>query len=331
MKRKFGLICILAVSVVGMPLTAGAAEVVLKAVSALPTNTPFTQQFLEFVENVNSDPELDVKIQYLGGPEVIPKKSQDYALKSGVVDMVYSPANYFYGSVPAVAALGAATIDASAARKNGGIAYLNSLFKKKLNSYFLGWFGAIDEVFNIYTIQRPKFTEDGQFKGEVRIRSTAFYRDVIAGMGGSPVNVSVPNVYTALQRGVVTGVAWPTIGITNLGWDDFIRYRIEPGFFRMNTIVLMNLDSWKQLTKEQQQKLQSLAIKFEAESKKAFAQKRSRIKTKLDKIKSVELKGNALERYKKLIRAAPWKTLRRYGGGAHEEELRSYFTPDKAK
>src|SRR5699024_9743818 len=141
---------------------------------------------------------------------------------------------------------------------------------QKLNAHFLGWFGAIDKIFNIYTIKRPEFAEDGKLKDDPRIRSTAFYRGVIAGMGGDPVNISAPNVYTALQRGLVTGLAWPTIGITNLGWDDFIRYRIEPGFFRMNTIAVVNLDSWKQLTDAQRKKLQALVVEYEAESRQAF-------------------------------------------------------------
>lgn len=327
MSRKASLICALIAAMTLTPLTASAADGVLKAVSALPTNTAFTQQFLQFVKKVNNDPDLDLEIRYLGGPEVIPKKSQSHALKTGFIDVVFSPSNYFFSSVPATAALGAATIDPSIARKNGGIAFLDSLFNKKLNAHFLGWFGAIDEIFNIYTIERPTFSESGKFKGEQRIRSTAFYRDVITGMGAEPVNISAPNVYTALQRGVVTGLAWPTIGITNLGWDDFIRYRIEPGFFRMNTIAVVNLDSWNELTKAQRQKLQALAIQFEAGSKKSFDQKRSKIKAELKDIQSVELKGAALERYRELVQAAPWKNLRHYGGGAHEKELRAYFTP----
>lgn len=331
MKTRYGLIAALVTALTVMPLAAGAADTVLKAVSALPTNTEFSQQFVQFVKKVNSDPELDVEINYLGGPEVIPKKTQSQALKSGVVDIVYSPSNYFFDAVPATAALGAATITPAEARKNGGIAFLDSLFNKQLNAHFLGWFGAIDKIFNIYTVERPTFSENGQIEGEPRIRSTAFYRGVITGMGGDPVNISAPNVYTAMQRGIVTGLAWPTIGITNLGWDDFIRYRLEPGFFRMNTIAIMNLDSWKALTEAQRQKLQALVVEYEAESRKAFENQQTDIKANLKEIQAVELKGAALERYQKLVQAAPWKNLENYGGGDHEDKLRALFTPGESQ
>lgn len=327
MMRKASLISVLVLAVVMTPLTAGAADVVLKAVSALPTNTEFSQQFLQFVKKVNNSTDIDLNIKYLGGPEVIPKKSQSQALKNGIIDIAFSPSNYFFDVVPATAALGAATITPAAARKDGGIAYLDSLFNNNLNAHFLGWFGGISKIFNIYTAEKPTFANNGKFEGEPRIRSTAFYRDVITGMGGDPVNISAPNVYTALQRGIVTGLAWPTIGITNLGWDDFIRYRIEPGFFRMNTIAVINLDSWQQLTDSQQQALQAAAIQFEAESRKAFEQKQAQIKTKLTSIETVELTGAALKRYQQLVHAAPWENLKHYGGGAHEDKLRNYFTP----
>lgn len=331
MKTKPILTGVLIAAMAVMSFNASAAETVLKAVSALPTNTEFTQQFVQFVKQVNSDPDLDVEIRYLGGPEVIPKKSQSQALKNGVVDIVYSPSNYFFDVVPATAALGAATIGAAEARDNGGIAFLNSLLEKKLNSYFLGWFGSADEIFNIYTVNRPEFTADGKFEASPRIRSVALYRDVIKGMGADPVNISAPNVYTALQRGIVAGVAWPTIGITNLGWDDFLRYRIEPGFFRMTTIVLMNLDSWHQLTEAQRGKLQALSMQFEVASRQAFEQEKAETKAQLKSVQSVELTGAALQRYQKLVRAAPWKSLRHYGGEGNEDKLRSYFTPERSK
>jgi len=325
--RKANLIYALVLAAAMMPLAAGAADVVLKAVSALPTNTEFSQQFLQFVEKVNDNSDIDLSIKYLGGPETVPKKSQSQALKNGIIDIVSSPSNYFFDTVPATAALGAATITPAAARDNGGIAYLDTLFNKNLNTHFLGWFGAIPKIFNIYTAKKPTFADNGKFEGEPRIRSTAFYRDVITGMGGDPVNVSAPNVYTALQRGIVTGLAWPTIGITNLGWDDFVRYRLEPGFFRMNTIAVINLDSWQQLTDSQRQQLQAAAIQFETESREAFEQKQAHIKAKLTSIEPVELTGAALKRYQELVRSAPWENLKHYGGGAHEDKLRSYFTP----
>ena len=48
----------------------------------------------------------------------------------------------------------------------------------------------------------------------------------------------------ALKRGVVGGIGFPGVGLTNLGLQRLIKYRIEPPFYRFTTLIVVNLDKW---------------------------------------------------------------------------------------
>ena len=67
------------------------AEEVLRAVTAFPAPVEFSKSFLRFVDKVNDLGEGVVRIDYMGGPEVIPPAQQAQAIRRGVVDMQYGP------------------------------------------------------------------------------------------------------------------------------------------------------------------------------------------------------------------------------------------------
>lgn len=306
-----------------------AAQVTLKATSAFPKQVEMTEQFLKFVNKVNSDPEIGVKIKFLGGPEVVPAQQQAQALQNGVITMSFGPANYYFSTVPEGEALVASTIDAPQARANGGMKLLNSIYKQKMNAHLLGWFGSGADFFHVYTKDKPIFAKNGKNKNNTHVRSVELYRDLLSGMGFSPVHIQVPDVYTALQRGVVGGVAWPLIGITDLGWQKYLKYRIDPGFYNNTTIVLINENEWHEMSQRQRESLQKAANQFEKESEKSFEQKAQKTRDQLAKsgMKTITLRGAALKRYKKLTRDDPWQAMERYGG-SHMKELKAHFVPN---
>jgi TRAP-type C4-dicarboxylate transport system substrate-binding protein len=95
-------------------------------------------------------------------------------------------------------------------------------------------------------------------------------------LGMIPVTVSFGETYTALERGVVDGFGWSTLGPADWGWVKYCKYIIDiPFYTRQNVLILMNLDVWNGLSKELQDKLMDITIKFEpdmvAHFKKAIA------------------------------------------------------------
>src|SRR5690606_41802928 len=61
-------------------------------------------------------------------------------------------------------------------------------------------------------------------------------------------------------------VGWPLVGITDFGWEKFLRYRIDPAFYKSDVVVLMNLSRWNQLSANARQILQETIAAYERTS-----------------------------------------------------------------
>jgi hypothetical protein len=105
-----------------LALTAPAmsAAVTLKVTTCLQRNHDFSQAFLKtFLEPINAK-NTDLKLTYLGGPEVTPFTEQGSSLKRGLVDMILCPAAYYGGLFGEARLPGAQTVSIDDIRKNGG-------------------------------------------------------------------------------------------------------------------------------------------------------------------------------------------------------------------
>ena len=62
----------------------------------------------------------------------------------------------------------------------------------------------------------------------------------------------MPNAetYTALEKGVVDGAAWTSIGILTAKFYEVNKYLLRPTFGAGHLLVLMNLNRWKGLSAE---------------------------------------------------------------------------------
>ena len=132
----------------------------INAVHAFPPSLIYTQSFLEFVDKVNERGEGVVKINVRGGPEVIGLSEQPDAVRNGVVDMAYTAASFYAGTVPERDAMVASNTNAIYARENGGIDLLNEIHQEKMGTYYLGWFDS-GVSYNFYTIEEPSIDEAG--------------------------------------------------------------------------------------------------------------------------------------------------------------------------
>lgn len=72
---------------------------------------------------------------------------------------------------------------------------------------------------------------------------------IISKFGGAPVTMHGGEVYPALERGVIDGTDWGTLGMNNdLGFHKIAKYVIYPGFHSMPaTDIVVNMDKWKAL------------------------------------------------------------------------------------
>jgi TRAP-type C4-dicarboxylate transport system substrate-binding protein len=117
------------------------------------------------------------------------------------------------------------------------------------------------------------------------MRTASKYDKMMLKLGMVPVTVQFGETYTALQRGVVDGFGWPTIGPKEWGWLEFCKYVIDiPFYSRQNTFMLMNLDTWNKFPKPVQDKFMDISIKFENEMKAYFEKAIENEKAEMTKI-----------------------------------------------
>lgn len=286
----------------------------ITAVHAFPPSLIYTQSFLEFVDKVNERGEGVVQINVRGGPEVIGLSEQPDAVRNGVVDMAYTAASFYAGTVPERDALVASNTNAIYARENGGIDLLNEIHQEKMGTYYLGWFDS-GVSYNLYTIDEPKMDAEGNLSiSGLRLRSNpvydAFFQDYL---GAQPISLPTTDVYAALERGVVNATGWTQIGLKDLNWDRFLNYRVDPAFFSTDMGVIVNLNKWNQLSEESQQILQEVAIEHERESAEKLEERSLEQQAQLeaDGMQVITLEGEASQRYADAAREATWERMRR--------------------
>lgn len=244
-----------------------AEPVVLKAITSWPENVTDNAGFFHLRDLVNERGEGIVQLEYLGGPEVIPTNEQIEAVRSGTVDIMWGSAAYTDSIVPEANFLKLTPYTPQEERENGLYDLLDEVFRAKANAHYLGR-GVPGVPFHFYTVDRIERMAD--FEGKI-IRVTPNYRDFAAALGASPLTIAPGEVYTALQRNAVDGLGWPAFGITDWGWEEVIRYRLDPGFYEVDAMGLINADTWEALPEEAREIITAAAVEMEAAMQEYFA------------------------------------------------------------
>ena len=266
MKKK-SLSCVLVLAmIIGLsafavpPVEVEAKQPVIKVIFPWPKPVNWNRGHEKLVGMFQDALGDKVKFQIVGGPEVVPTFQQGEAIRNGVVDMYMGAINYYSGQIPAVDTMKVYKLPPWECRKRGVFDYLDKLHAKKLNAHYMGQSLPHNVQFHLYTLKPVKKMAD--FKGRT-IRVTAIYRAFVASMGGAPTIIPPTDTYTALQRGTIDGVGWPSICVRDLKWDEVLKYRIDPGFYGLDGGVVINLDKWNSLPKDVQDTMQRVVEEYE--------------------------------------------------------------------
>src|SRR5581483_3747010 len=267
MEMKKLMIAAVAAVALAAGIAPASAQDRISATHVFPASLVYSRSFLDFVKKANEAGKGVFEIQVRGGPEAIGMMEQPGAVRDGVVDMVYSACAFYAGTVPECDAVSASSIDGPTARKNGGIDLLNQIHQKRMGTYVLGW---VDSGirFNLWSTKEPKLDATGHIdiKG-FKVRGNPIYNAFLTNyLGAQVINLNSPELYTALERGTVDITAWTQIGLMDLNWDRYLKYRIGPDFFSTDLIILVNKRKWDSLSPKTREILQATAIKHEVES-----------------------------------------------------------------
>lgn len=279
----------------------------LKAVSFVPKNNPIVAMVHTWVKYVNEECKDTVKIDWVGGPEVIPGLDQAEALRNNSVQVIFSPTAYYAPMFPEGNSFTLSKLTHEEERKPGGFFDYMVERHKRIGIRFIGTW--LYDPF-LLRINKPVKTL-ADLKG-MKMRTSALYDRMMKKLGMIPVSVPFGEIYTALERGLVDGFGWSTLGPADAGWLKYCKYVIEiPFYTRQNTLILMNLDVWNGLGKATQDKITKATEKFEPEMVAYFKGKLEEEWKRYDEMGIVRIKFSPEEnkKYLDIAYEAEWEDL----------------------
>ena len=312
MKKKLVftiLVVLFASGIVTVSPGLAAETVTLKAITAWPKNASDNKSLDFFLESVEQQVAKkypgELKINMIGGPEAVKIEDQVQAAQTGMVDIVHTTNAYYVSLLPEVDAMKLTNFRPWEERTNGAWAFYNDLHQKK-ELYFLGRIGT-DLPFSLY-LTKPIKTAD--LKG-FNIRVSPMYLQLVKGLGGNPVVIPPTEVFTALERNVVDGYGWPTIGIREWGWEKHTKYIVEPGFYMGPHPMVMNLKRWNALPKKFQDVITEASMEAE---KKIVAYYDQEIKKEMGLLKQaglqvIDLPPAEKEKFLRVAYDEAWKDI----------------------
>jgi TRAP-type C4-dicarboxylate transport system substrate-binding protein len=319
----------IATATIALAVSPAFAQKTLNAVTALQTNNAMSQSFLTtFVGPLNKKAAGMLKINYVGGQEVVPPRKSANALKRGQFDMLHAPTAYYIGTVPEGYAMLGGNHGPKAIRKNGGFKLLQEIYAKKAGSHLLAW-GESMTSYHMYLAKMPKMKTGLPDLPGMKMRATGTYRPLFRALGATTVNIKSSEVINAIQRGTVDGFGF-TDQPASVGMQAVIKYRVVPNFYQTNTVVTINLATWKGMSAAQKKMLTDVGIEYETASVLWTESVRAEDERKIKAAgaKDIVLSPDAAKRYLEIAHGEIWKELAKRSDNA--EKLRPLlYVPGK--
>ena len=320
----------LAPAVAGAILVASAqvsfAEVAtLRVVTAFPQNTPQNIPLNGFVDRVNETCTESVQLDFVGGPEAVPTFELGEAVRRGVVDVGYSSQSFYASIVPEAAAIKLSTNTVAEQRENGGHELLNPIHQERMNAVSLARTHE-DVPFYLYLTEEA---DPLDLTGK-SLRIAPVYRAFFDTLGAQLVQTPPSEMYTAVERGVVQGLGWTSLGIFDFGLQEHLKYRVEPGFYLSDGNVLVNLDKWNDLSEAAQSCLNEAAVWIEGQGQEMSDLSVQDLARQAEAgIEAIELTGEDREEFLRRASDAGWAEIEELAP-ENAAKLKELLAPDTA-
>src|ERR1700732_224915 len=102
----------------------GSAAETMRAISFISKNDPVLAMANGWVAEVNAKLGSQLRITYVGGPEVIGRFQQVEALRTGVIDIIFVPSGDYQDQLPAAQAFVLSKLTPMEERKSGFFCFL---------------------------------------------------------------------------------------------------------------------------------------------------------------------------------------------------------------
>ena len=233
----------------------------LKAVTSFPKNALVNRALPDMIKLIEKKSDGRLKINYVGGPEVVKSFDQGEAIRRGTIDMIlYTPFGYLKSFAPVLQAKGLSQLTPWEERAAGVHDIWDQICQEKIGVKYLGSIHSVID-FSIYTNKKVEKLAD--FKG-LKIRAMPLYTPFLKQLGAKPIIIPPTDIYTAMQRGVVDGYMFTTdFEIPDWGWHEVTKYKILPGVFQLENATLVNIKKYNELPKDLQMILEECVEIYE--------------------------------------------------------------------
>lgn len=243
-----------------------AADITFNVLGVVSTNTTQADVEKEFYENLGKKTGLDIQVNYRN-LDVAGLAMEDTLrmVGSGAFDVIESTIGPAARDDTFLEGIDLVGVSPTIEDLRSATEAYRAAFDKRLGERFNGkamtlWpFGP--QVF--YCNSSVKSLKDLHGK---KVRSyTASMSAVVTALGAVPVTMNFPEVYLALQRGVIDcAITSPTSGSTGK-WPEVTKNMIPVGINWAMNVHTMNLNSWNKLSPDQQQKIAAAFKEMEDE------------------------------------------------------------------
>jgi TRAP-type C4-dicarboxylate transport system substrate-binding protein len=227
-----------------MTVAGGANAADLRFLSSWDKTNPAVPTMAEsFVKGVEAGTKGGLKFN-ISGPETVPPFEQLQPVSTGVFQMLFTHAVYHYGTTGI--AMGLDSVGGTPEQRHASGMY-EAIDKgyQKLGLKLIA--AASSATLGYHIVLRAPVSAAGDLAGR-KIRGTPSYNTVVSMLGGSSVVLPGGEVYSALEKGVVDGAAWPAAGVLAMRWYEVAKYMLRPSFGYSTYLFLMNLNAWNKLS-----------------------------------------------------------------------------------
>lgn len=243
-KLKRSLVCAL---LLGAFSQAQADEYRLRLAHFWPTGSSVDEVIQDWAQTLHeeSDGRLTVDIY---PAQTLAKAPQSYAATvSGVADITVTAQGYTAGRFPLTQVIELPGIVKTAENAS---CVLQGLYDEQLIS---GEYQDTHPLFffahgpgHIHTREKPVLTPQDLNGLRIR-RATTVVGELLTSLGAQPVGMPAPETYTAAQRGVIDGVAFPWQAMKDFRLNEQLSHHTALSLYTLSFITTMNPSSYQKL------------------------------------------------------------------------------------
>jgi TRAP-type C4-dicarboxylate transport system substrate-binding protein len=283
--------------------------ITIKSACFLPINHVISSFVPVIVEKINAACKGQVDWKILGGPEVVPGLDQFEAVKRGTLGAAFVVAGDYAGHVPEAYSAALSRLEPWEERKSNFYESFKAVHLKQ-NVYYIGRWHKMG--FYIWTNKPVEKMAD--LKGRKIRGGGTLYDPWFEKLGITGVQIPYPDVYTALQRGVVDGFAWPMFGASDAGWLEVTKNCIDHEVFSSSDgVIIVNKKLWDKIPKKVQGTIEKIIADAEHDMvthyEKAYEQEKQ--KALKAGVKFVKLPADEAKKYVDYAYEGGWSFVKK--------------------